>query len=404
VKIITNIHIATMADIGAEPDNGYGIIENAALVVISGKIAWIGKKSKLPDKYRNSQDIINYNNQWLTPGLIDCHTHIVYAGNRANEFAERLQGISYEDIAKKGGGIFATVQATRKSLEQELYAASLPRVMNLLKEGVTTLEIKSGYGLDLDTECKMLRVARNLGKNLPVSVVTTYLGAHTCPKEYNSKDYIDYICKQVLPIIVDKQLVDHVDIFCENIAFDTTDVAKLFGCAQEYALPVKIHAEQLSDQGGAIIAAEHRALSADHLEFATEQAVQALSTSGTVAVLLPGAYYCLGGGKKPPLELLRKHAVPIAIATDSNPGSSPVTSILLMLNMACILLGLTPKEALLGVTRNAAKALGQINTIGTLEVGKQADFVVWDIQTPDDLSYNVGLNPCSAIYRHGVEV
>ena len=391
-------HLATMVE-------GYGIVENAALGIRGGRIAWLGPMAALPGTpHELASEIHDARQHWLTPGLIDCHTHMVYAGNRAKEFALRQQGKSYKEIAEAGGGILSTVRATRAANEAELLESAAKRLQSFLREGVTTVEIKSGYGLDLETEMKMLRVARALEKQFPVTVRATFLGAHTVPPEYKGRadDYVALICKEMIPAIAKEKLADAVDGFCESIGFTPAQIERIFTAAQEHGLSVKLHAEQLSDSGGAALAAKYKALSADHLEFAGEVGIQAIAQAGTVAVLLPGAFYMLKETRKPPVELLRKHKVPMALASDCNPGTSPVTSLLLMLNMGCILFGLTPEESLGAVTRHAAQALGMADEIGTLEVGKAADLALWDIAHPGELSYHAGYNPCRGVIRRGI--
>ncbi len=337
------------------------------------------------------------------PGLIDCHTHLVYAGNRAREFEMRLQGATYEEIARQGGGIRSTVAATREVGEESLVLQSTPRLLALIQEGVTTVEIKSGYGLDLETELRMLRAAASLGKRHPVTVVPTFLGAHALPPEFQGRedDYIEFVCNEVMPQVAEQNLALAVDAFCETIGFTPMQTERVFKAAQKHNLPVKLHAEQLSDQGGAELAARHCALSADHLEYVSEAGVKALAESGSVAVLLPGAFYFLRETRVPPLELFYHYDVPVALATDCNPGSSPVTSLLLMLNMACTLFRMTPEETLAGVTRNAAQALGLQDRIGTLEVGKDADLAIWDITVPAELAYRIGYNPLTHVVSKG---
>ncbi|MDF1796104.1 MAG: imidazolonepropionase [Coxiellaceae bacterium] len=380
-------------------DSDYGIIENGVIVVEDNKIKWLGTVSDLPNEYQKDVDL---KGRWVTPALIDCHTHCVYAGNRAKEFEMRLTGISYEDIAKQGGGIVSTVKATRAASEDELLAASIPRVEHLIAEGVGVIEIKSGYGLDLETELKMLRVARKIGELLPITVRTTFLGAHALPAEYQDKQaYIDYVCDTVMPAVVEQQLADHVDVFCESIGFDIAQTKQVLQKAHNLNLAIKIHAEQLNNLGGSLLAAEYGALSCDHLEYLDEAGVKALAKAGTVATLLPGAFYFLKETKKPPIDLLRQHNVPMAIATDCNPGSSPTTSLLLMMNMACTLFGMTPLESLLGVTKNAAKALGLDHSHGQLAIDKTADFVAWDIEHPAELSYRLANNPQLTRYKPG---
>ena len=388
----TNIHIATM-----ELGHDYGIIRDAAIAVKDGKIAWIGAARDLPATY-TAMVTHDGGAAWLTPGLIDCHTHMVYAGNRSNEFEARLNGVAYEEIARQGGGIVSTVKATRAASEQQLMQASLPRVLSSLREGVTTLEVKSGYGLDLATEAKILRVARQIQNDLPVRITTTFLGAHAVPPEYlgRADAYIDEVCEHMLPAIVAEGLADAVDVFCEKIGFTTAQTKRVFQAAQTHGLPVKLHAEQLSDQGGAALTAQYQGLSADHLEYLSMEGIVAMQKHGTVAVLLPGAFYFLRETKLPPLAALREANVPIALATDCNPGTSPMTSPLLTMNMGCTLFRMTPLEALQGLTIHAAKALGLQSEIGSLQVGKQADFALWNIDRPADLAYMIGVNPCKA--------
>lgn len=399
-RLFVAANLATMA--GPEP---YGAVLDGAVAVAGDRIAWVGRRRDLPAPPEVlARDVIDADGCWVTPGLIDCHTHLVYGGNRAGEFEQRLQGASYEEIARAGGGILATVAATRAASDDELFASARRRLDRLLAEGVTTVEIKSGYGLDTATELKMLRVARHLGQELPVTVRATFLGAHAIPPEYAGRadDYVDLVCEEMLPAAVAAAVADAVDAFCERIAFTTEQVERVFVAASRFALPVKLHAEQLSDSGGCQLLARHDGLSADHLEYVTEDGVAALAVAGAVAVLLPGAFYFLRETRLPPIDLLREHGVPMALATDCNPGSSPVTSLLLMLNMACTLFGLTPEEALAGVTHHAAAALGMAATHGTLEPGKAADLVVWDIERPAELAYAIGANPCRAVYAAGL--
>jgi imidazolonepropionase len=395
--LFTHARLATMA--GGEGELNYGIVDDGAVAVKDGRIAWAGPRSEAPAAAREH----DCGGLWLTPGLVDCHTHIVHAGNRSDEWEARLNGASYEDIARQGGGIMSTVRATRAASEEELLRQSAPRIAALLAEGVTTLEIKSGYGLDLASEAKMLRVARRLASVLPVNVATTFLGAHALPPEYAGRadDYIDEICERMLPSLAHEGLVDAVDAFCERIGFSHAQTARVFAAARGLHLPVKLHAEQLSDQGGAALVAEYGGLSADHLEYLSAQGAQAMARAGTVAVLLPGAYYFLRETTAPPLALLRAAGVPLAVATDCNPGTSPMTSLLLAMNMACTLWRLTPLEALLGCTANAARALGR-DDIGTLQPGKRADFALWDIARPADLAYAIGANPCRFVVNGGV--
>lgn len=391
-----NVHLATLcADEGAAiphgANGGYGEIRDGAIAVKDGKIAWLGAQADLPDRF-HAKKTHDGKGAWLTPGLIDCHTHLVYAGNRSDEFEARLNGASYQDIARKGGGILSTVRATRAANEDALLDASLPRLNDLMREGLTTLEIKSGYGLDLATERHMLRVARRIAMEFPVRVKTTFLGAHAVPPEYAGRadDYIDLLCQQILPVLADEGLVDAVDAFCENIGFSAAQTERVFNAAHRLGLPVKLHAEQLSDQNGATLTAAFKGLSADHLEYLSEQGIAAMAANQTVAVLLPGAYYFLRETKLPPIAALRAAGVPIAIATDCNPGTSPMTSLLLSMNMACTMFRLTPQEALQAVTRNAARALGIVNETGTLAVGMAADFALWNINRPADLAYKIG--------------
>jgi imidazolonepropionase len=346
--------------------------------------------------------IIDCTGLWLTPGLIDCHTHLVYGGDRSNEFEMRLNGADYRDIARAGGGILSTVRATRAASEDELYQSARVRLDRMREDGVTTVEIKSGYGLDLPTELKMLKVARRLGESSNVDVVTTFLGAHTVPPEFQRReDYVRYVIDEMLPAVAEAKAADAVDVFCETIAFSADDTTRIFEAARTYGLRLKLHAEQLSDSGGAALAARFGALSADHLEHASEDSAHALAAAGTVAVLLPGAYYFLRETKKPPVDVLRKHQVAMAIATDCNPGTSPLQSILLTMNMACVLFGLSPAEALTGTTRNAARALGLQDQKGVLAEGMTADFALWDIRSPLALSYGMGAKPCVGVVKNG---
>ncbi|XMB48522.1 imidazolonepropionase [Pseudomonas fluorescens] len=391
-------HVATMA-------NGkYSIIEDAAMVTAGSLIEWVGPRSQAPTAdYAQVHDL---QGAWVTPGLIDCHTHTVFGGNRSGEFEQRLEGVSYAEIAAKGGGIASTVRATRAATEDELFLSAEKRLRSLLRDGVTTVEIKSGYGLDLANERKMLRVARRLGEALPVSVRATCLAAHALPPEYKDRadDYIEHICSQMLPALAAEGLVDAVDAFCEYLAFSPEQVERVFKVAQQLGLPVKLHAEQLSSLHGSSLAARYHALSADHLEFMTEEDAIAMAAAGTVAVLLPGAFYFLRETQLPPMEALRKHGVKIAIASDLNPGTSPALSVRLMLNMACTLFRMTPEEALAGATQHAATALGLGDTHGSLEVGKVADFVAWQIDRPADLAYWLGGELDKRVVRHGVDV
>jgi imidazolonepropionase len=391
LTVWTNCRVATLAPQAAQP---YGLVEDAALVVDGEHLAWIGPRAELPADLRVRCTVqMDAGGALITPGLIDCHTHLVYGGDRAHEFELRLNGASYEEIARAGGGIASTVQATRAASAQALEASAARRLQQLVGEGVTTIEIKSGYGLALEHERKCLQVARALGQTHAVDVRTTFLGAHAVPPEFAGRmdDYVDAVL-HMLPVLHAEGLVDAVDGFCERIAFSTAQMERVFAVANGLGLPVKLHAEQLSDSGGAQLAARYQALSCDHLEWLSAEGAQAMAAAGTVAVLLPGAFYFLRETRLPPIALLRAHSVPMAISTDSNPGSSPCTSLLLMLNMACTLFRLTPEEALAGVTRHAAAALG-LPDRGLLAAGKRADFVLWDVQRPAELAYALGSNP-----------
>jgi len=397
-SIWINAHLATLRD------GKYGVIRRAALAADQGRIAWVGARAELPGEPAElAREVHDCAGRWITPGLIDCHTHLVHAGNCAREFELRLQGASAAEIARSGGGIAATVQETRDASEMELIRSASARLKRLMDEGVTTVEVKSGYGLDTAAEMKMLRVARLLGASGAVTVRTSLLGAHALPPEYRDKAdaYVDLVCGEMLPAVAEAQLADAVDVVCDSAGFSPRQTRRVFEAAAALRLPVKLHADQYSDSNGAALAACFGALSADHLEYANEAGVRAMAEAGTVAVLLPGAYYFLRGKQLPPVGLLRSHGVPIAIATDCNPGSSPSSSILLMLNMACTLFGLTPEEALAGVTCNAALALGLAATHGTLEAGKVADFALWDIEEPAELAYALGANPCAGVVRGG---
>jgi imidazolonepropionase len=367
-------------------------------------VVWIGNDAQVPPELVSAaKRTENLALRWVTPGLIDCHTHLVYAGSRADEFGMRLSGASYEEIARSGGGINSTVRATRLAGEESLFRQSAGRLKALLAEGVTAIEVKSGYGLNLDDERKILKVARRLGDSFPVAVYTTFLGAHAVPPEFEGRpdDYINSVCNEVLPALCDEGLVDAVDVFCESIAFTIAQTERVFEAAARRGLPVKIHAEQLTNMGGARLAARYRALSADHLEHLDEAGALAMESAGVVAVLLPGASYFLREAKHPPIDLFRCHNVPMAIATDSNPGTSPSTSILLTMNMACTIFRLTPAETLAGVTRIAARALGQSNVHGVLAAGRYGDFCVWDIESLSELGYWIGFNPLHLVVRHG---
>ena len=395
----TNVNLATMTE-GAK---GYGAIENGAIAIANGKIAWLGTEAQLPDFDLNTVKVIDGGGTWLTPGLVDCHTHIVYGGNRANEFEMRLEGKSYQEIANAGGGIISTVKATRAASEEVLFKSALKRLKALHQQGVTSIEIKSGYGLDTDNEIKMLKVAKRLGETLPVTVLKTFLGAHALPTEYKDRadEYIDLVCEEMIPKISANKLVDAVDVFCEGIGFNLAQTEKVFAAAKAHHLPVKVHAEQLSNLGGTELAAKYQALSSDHIEFLDEAGVKAMKSADMTAVLLPGAFYFLRETQLPPMELLRKHGVSMAIATDANPGSSPINSIQLMLNMACTLFRLTPAEALAGVTCHGAKALGLSGKKGQLAVGYDADIACWDIEQPAELCYQFGVNPLVNLIQAG---
>ena len=406
--LFINVNLATMTD-GA---NSYGVIENAALAISEGKIAWLGKVSDLPNSLlevgdkESAFELIDGKGQWLTPGLVDCHTHLVYGGNRANEFEMRLQGKSYQEIANAGGGIVSTVSATRKASEEELLASALPRLTALHQQGVTSVEIKSGYGLDTTNEIKMLKVAGQLAELLPVTVKRTFLGAHALPIEYKAKpeEYVDLVCNEMIPQVAKETLADAVDVFCEGIGFSVEQTKRVFAAAKAHGLPIKIHAEQLSNRGGTELAAQYNALSSDHIEFLDEAGIKAMNAADMTAVLLPGAFYFLRETQLPPIDLLRKYQVPMAIATDANPGSSPINNIQLMLNMACTLFRLTPSEALAGVTCHGAKALGLAEQKGQLTLGFDADIAMWNIEQPAELCYQFGVNPLVGLFKAGKQV
>ncbi len=374
---------------------GLGVVENGAIAVRDGRIAWVGDANAVPADMTQGVTVHDLGGRWLTPGLIDCHTHLVYGGNRAREFEMRLEGATYEEVARAGGGIVSSVKATNALSVEELVEAALPRLDTLLAEGVTTIEIKSGYGLNIDAELRMLKAARMLETIRPVRVVTSYLAAHAVPLEYKGRN-ADYIDEVVLPGLRQghaEGLIDAVDGFCEGIAFSPNEIARVFDEAKALGLPVKLHAEQLSDLGGARLAASYGALSADHLEYLDEDGARAMAEAGTVAVLLPGAFYAINETRKPPVAALRAAGTRIAIATDSNPGTSPLTSLLLTMNMSATLFRLTVEECVAGATREAARALGLLGETGTIEVGKSADFAVWSIESPAELVYRIGFNP-----------
>ncbi|WP_289156194.1 imidazolonepropionase [uncultured Pseudoalteromonas sp.] len=388
--LLTDANIATM---DSTIDAPYGAIENAALAIKNGEIVWLGEQSNLPSFDAFATPTLSIKGQWLTPGLIDCHTHLIFAGSRAEEFEQRLQGVSYEQIAAQGGGIASTVKATRAADHEQLFVDAKDRLNTLLAEGVTTAEIKSGYGLDVENEIKILEVARLLNEHHPIDIKTTFLGAHALPPEYKGRadEFIDLVCTQMLEQVVANNLADAVDVFCENVGFSLAQTKQVFDAATKHNLPVKCHAEQLSNQQGAQLVAEYKGLSADHIEYLDENGVKAMAEAGTVAVLLPGAFYFLRETQLPPIDLLQKYNVPIAIASDFNPGTSPLCSVQLMMNMACTLFRLTPEQALAGVTRNAAQALG-LKDRGVLKVGARADIAHWQISHPAQLSYQFGVN------------
>jgi imidazolonepropionase len=386
-RLLLNATLATFAG-----DAPYGLIEHGAIAMHHGRIAWLGRMDALPDAPGAlAMSVESLDGALVTPGLVDCHTHLVFGGDRAHEFDLRLNGASYEDIARAGGGIVASVNATRAASEEQLFAQSLPRAQALLADGVTTLEIKSGYGLDLDSERRMLRVARRIGRELGISVRTSFLGLHALPPEYRDRReaYIGLVCDTMLPALAAEGLVDAVDAFCEGIGFSRKETRRVFESATQLGLPVKLHAEQLSDLGGAALVAEYGGLSADHLEHVGEAGIRAMAAAGTVAVLLPGAFYALRETRLPPIDLLRRYGVPMAVATDCNPGTSPLLSLRLAAGMACTLFRLTPEEALRGVTVNAARALG-LHDRGMLAPGQRADLVIWNVREPAALCYWIG--------------
>jgi imidazolonepropionase len=388
-----NARLATLV----EGRPGLGIVESGAIAARNGRIAFAGPHAELPSAAR-AAELVDCEGRWITPALIDCHTHLVYGGDRAHEFELRLAGATYEQIAREGGGILSTVRATRAASEDQLTRSALKRLDALIAEGVGTVEVKSGYGLDLAAERKSLRVARRLGNERNVAIRATFLGAHALPPEFaNKRDaYVDYVADTMIPTLASEGLIDAVDGFCERIAFAPNEIARVFAAAQRADLQVKLHADQLSNSGGASLGAKFGALSADHLEYADEDGLAAMAEAGVVAVLLPGAYYVLKERRAPSVNLMRKHRLPMAVATDSNPGTSPMTSLLLALNMAATLFGLTVDECLAGATRNAARALGLAGEIGTLEAGKWADLAIWDIDRPAELVYRLGFNPMHA--------
>ncbi|WP_197507528.1 MULTISPECIES: imidazolonepropionase [unclassified Mesorhizobium] len=394
LRLWRNARLATMAEGAA----GLGIVEKGAIAARDGLIVYAGSEADLPAAAGQGAETVDCQGRWITPGLIDCHTHLVYAGNRANEFEMRLAGATYEEVARAGGGIVSSVKSLRAASEDELVSQTLPRLDALMAEGVTTVEVKSGYGLDADNEKKSLRAARRLASERPITILTTCLAAHALPPEARGdKDaFIDLVAGTILPAVAAEKLADAVDGFCEGIAFSPEQIARVFDKAKALGLPVKLHADQLSNLHGAALAARYGALSADHLEYTDEEGAAAMAGSGTVATILPGAYYFIRETKRPPVELFRRHGVKMAVATDSNPGTSPLTSLLLAMNMAATLFGLTIDECLAGVTREAARALGLLDRTGTLEAGKSADLAVWDIERPAELVYRMGFNPLHA--------
>ncbi|MGR6837738.1 imidazolonepropionase [Aliivibrio wodanis] len=390
-RIFTNLNLITMKTDLSKPNDGYQVIKNAMIGITNGKIEYVGHSC--PEIFHGHPDVIDCSNVLVTPGFIDCHTHLVFAGNRANEFEQRLQGVPYEEIAKQGGGILSTVYATREATEDELYHLAIQRLEGLKRDGVTTVEIKSGYGLTLNDEIKMLRVAKRIAELPDIKVSTTLLSAHALPPEYKDKpdDYITLICDSIIPTVAEQKLADHVDVFCEGIGFSTKQCERVFNIALEHGLKIKGHTEQLSNLGGSALAASMGASSVDHIEYLDEDGIKVLAQNNTVATLLPGAFYFLRETKLPPIELLRKYRVPMAIATDFNPGTSPIASLRTMMNMACTLFKLTPEESLRGVTCHAAQALGLQDSRGTIEVGMDADFALWQLDSPAELSYRLGV-------------
>jgi imidazolonepropionase len=398
IRVWRNARLVTLK----ESLPGLGIVENGAIAVRDGRIAFAGPEADLPAEFAGAETI-DCEGRWITPGLIDCHTHLVHAGDRAHEFELRLAGASYEEIARAGGGIVSSVKALRAASEDDLVRQTLPRLDALIAEGVTTVELKSGYGLDTENELKSLRAARRVGEERDVTVRTTFLGAHALPPEMNGDKtgYIDKVVNEMLPAVAAEGLADAVDGFCEGIAFSTEEMARVFDAAKVHGLRVKLHADQLSNLHGAALAASYGALSADHLEYTDDAGAAAMAKAGTVAVILPGAFYFIRETKKPPVDLFRKHGVKMAVATDSNPGTSPLTSLLLTMNMAATLFGMTVEECIAGTTREAARALGLVDEVGTIEAGKWADFVLWDIGRPAELVYRMGFNPMFARIRSG---
>jgi len=393
-------HLATLREDGT----AYGVIQDGAVASQGARITWVGPAQNLPGPpERLARDVVEVQGHWITPGLVDCHTHLVFGGDRAQEFEARLQGKSYEEIAREGGGIRSSMRGTRKASVERLVAEAAPRLRGLMAEGVTTVEIKSGYGMETDTELRMLRAARRLGELHPVTVQTSFLGAHVIPPEFDGKReaYVELLCREMMPRALSEGLADAVDAFCDEIAFSEKECERVLRTGLEAGLPVRLHADQLSDQGGAALAARLGARSADHLERASPEGVAAMAEKGTTAVLLPGAFYFLRDDHPPPVKAFRSLGVPMAVATDLNPGSSPLNSLLTAMNLACVLFGLTPEESLRGVTLQGARALGMLHDRGTLEVGKMADLAIWEIGHPRELSYWVGKNPCRGVVKDG---
>lgn len=398
--LIVNANLATMTDNGC----AYGEIRQAAIAMDSACIAWVGPMSDLPDAPQQcASTLFNANGMWITPGLIDCHTHLLFAGSRAWEFEFRLNGKSYQEIAEDGGGILSTVRATREASDSRLLADTANRLQHMLAEGVTSVEIKSGYGLSLEQELRMLSACKRLQDRHPIDIYPTLLAAHAIPEEFTGRadDYVNLICEDIIPQVAEQHLADSVDAYCETLAFSVEQVRRVFEAARAHSLDVRLHADQFSDSGGAALAAEYKALSADHLEYASDAGIEAMARSGTTAVLLPGAYYMLGETQLPPIERMREHQVRMAVATDCNPGSSPLSSILTALNLSCICFRLSPEEALAGVTINAAHALGIAHRAGSLEVGKIADLALWHIDEPAELAYWIGGRKCRHLYKNG---
>jgi imidazolonepropionase len=397
-KLIINATVATMA----EGSHEYGRIKNGAIGLLNGRIEWLGTTAGIKDSIETlAKELINAKGCLVTPGLIDCHTHLVFAGNRSDEFEQRLNGVSYEEIARNGGGILSTVKATRQASFDELYAQSLPRFLALISEGVTTVEIKSGYGLDFETELKMLQVAKKLGNEHNIEVKTTLLAAHAVPPEYRAKtdSYVDIICSEIIPKMAELEVVDCVDAFCEGIGFSYEQTKRVFDAAVRWGLPVKLHADQLSDLGGAGLVADYAGLSADHVEYTSLKNIKAMAKAGTVAVLLPYAFYILKETKQPPIDSFRQYNIPMAVSTDCNPGTAPSSSLLTTMNKACVEFSLTPHEVLAGVTINAAMALGIEEEVGSIEFGKKANLVLWNVKNPADLCYWQGMNRVKRIFK-----